>query len=189
MEQAKTLHVAVQPSSSDQSNMKRKHEEMVSPSFSSSPTGLSVNWNLADQQDRGCDFGSVDVELTVGARGIRQGKKPKSPLDYIRLESRLCRNQLRALVDETTKNTAKPTSASPLTKTCQPVDTSPQSYTAWKADLTSPRVRQIRQLVFKSRPFDGWLEGAREDEPLRLVLNAKEDVIDTALKANGKISK
>jgi len=49
-----------------------------------SPCGIALNWNNSDQK----------MELVVGARGIQQGKKPKSLKDYQKLASRLCRASL-----------------------------------------------------------------------------------------------
>lgn len=52
-----------------------------------SPAGLSINWQCTQSDDD-------DVELTVGARGMRQGKKPRVPSDVIALQSRLSRHAL-----------------------------------------------------------------------------------------------
>lgn len=74
---------------------KRKHEESeddkgkVSPHDTAtakkvSPTGVALNWNVRDDS----------VEITIGARGIRQGKKPKTDKDLLALASRLSRRGL-----------------------------------------------------------------------------------------------
>jgi hypothetical protein len=48
-----------------------------------SPCGVAFNWN----QNEG-------IEVLVGARGIKHGKKPKTPQDIQKLASRLCREKL-----------------------------------------------------------------------------------------------
>ena len=53
----------------DTASRKRKRDEIGKKEKAKlSPTGVCLNWNIHDN----------DVELTVGARGIRQGKKPKN---------------------------------------------------------------------------------------------------------------
>lgn len=47
------------------------------------PCGMAFNWN----QNEG-------IEVLVGARGIKHGKKPKTPQDIKKLASRLCREKL-----------------------------------------------------------------------------------------------
>lgn len=71
---------------------KRKREEEdgaandqnVANSTKVSPCGMSLNWNQS----------SSDLEVVIGARGIKQGKKPKSGHDYKALASRLSRSKL-----------------------------------------------------------------------------------------------
>jgi hypothetical protein len=73
------------------------------------PCGVSINWNEADSRISNEKSRStcVQVEVLVGARGIQQGKRPKSPKDYENLASRLSRSRLvqdffdqTAVVDE-----------------------------------------------------------------------------------------
>ena len=47
------------------------------------PCGMSFNWNQND-----------GLEVLVGSRGIKHGKKPKTPQDIEKLASRLCRARL-----------------------------------------------------------------------------------------------
>ena len=53
-----------------------------------SPCGFCVNWQ---RLGTGADDG---IEMVVGAKGIKQGKKPKKPEDVNKAMSRLCRWQL-----------------------------------------------------------------------------------------------
>lgn len=66
--------------SQPQAGAKRKRNNNLSPA------GLSINWQYNEQ-----------VELTVGVRGIRQGKRPRAAHDYQSLHSRLSRYALSLL--------------------------------------------------------------------------------------------
>ena len=48
------------------------------------PCGFCLNWQHGSK-----------AEVLIGARGVKQGKKPKNPQDYQKLASRLCRKELR----------------------------------------------------------------------------------------------
>ena len=61
---------------------KRQRMETNMASGTISPCGFALNWQQSDP---------TIIELLIGARGICQGKKPKSIQDYERLASRLCR--------------------------------------------------------------------------------------------------
>ena len=75
------------------SGNKRKHNQCCSEEHAKHgekiaakkvpPCGMSFNWN----QKGG-------LEVVVGSRGIKHGKKPKSPQDIEKLSSRLCRAKL-----------------------------------------------------------------------------------------------
>mmetsp|Transcript_13373 Transcript_13373/g.27709 ORF Transcript_13373/g.27709 Transcript_13373/m.27709 type:complete len:451 (-) Transcript_13373:913-2265(-) len=98
------------------------------------PTGFSINWSYVDDQ----------VEITVGARGVRQGKKPKNEADYQALESRLCRNQIRQVASSTFSHH----------------NNSP--YSEWKEKVSLPVARAVRAELFQKGPLAGWLVGGRE---------------------------
>lgn len=75
------------------SGNKRKHNECCSEEYDKlrekiaakkvPPCGMSFNWNQKE-----------GLEVVVGSRGIKHGKKPKSPQDIEKLSSRLCRAKL-----------------------------------------------------------------------------------------------
>lgn len=65
----------------EESGKKRKRGE--GPTIS--PCGFALNWQQSEP---------IQTEILVGARGIRQGKKPKSKEDYHKLASRLSRVEL-----------------------------------------------------------------------------------------------
>jgi Adenosine-deaminase (editase) domain len=156
-----------------------------------SPTGLCINWNCADDDVEK----NAGVELTVGARGTRHGKKPQTARDYSRLESRLCRNQIRLLlsnVSSSSSSSGLPTrlpssqksSSSPSPPQQQAHSTrhdgednddanaqsalssSKSCYKTWKRSRVSPSHYHIRQHIFQQGPLNGWLVGG---EPLVLT--------------------
>ena len=60
-------------------------------------TGIAINWHQSTLSSRTATPNETTVELIVGVRGLRQGKKPKCDDDAQRLQSRLCRKEWRAL--------------------------------------------------------------------------------------------
>ena len=97
---------------------KRKHDEMKLKT--SSPTGVAINWNAYDRT----------VELTVGARGTRQGKKSTA------LASRLSRHGLWQIMQ-------------PM------ISSGDSSYAACKESVT--RQHRLREIIFRKGPLAGWL--------------------------------
>jgi hypothetical protein len=98
-----------------------------------SPCGFCINWNCRDET----------TEVVVGARGVCQGKKPKSLEGYRKLASRLCRQHICRIH---------------LHKNTQPTDSRPISYREWKQMTMSPKMKQLRQAILQSHPLKGWLE-------------------------------
>ena len=115
-----------------------------------SSCGFSIAW----QQDshNGCE----STEILIGARGIRQGKKPKSNEDYTKLASRLCRRRLYELAMETTtaqkEGNDQALSNQPNTQL---------SYRQWKEQTANPTMQQFRRVVLSTGPLQGWLEPRR----------------------------
>ena len=72
------------------------------------PCGFCINWqrtcNDISKDKNGNDKkskakgneNSISIELVIGAKGIKQGKKPKKPDDVRRVMSRLCRYEMHA---------------------------------------------------------------------------------------------
>lgn len=54
-----------------------------------SPSGMCINWHQLQSTDSKSK--AKNVEVTVGATGLKRGKKPKHPQDVINSSSRLCR--------------------------------------------------------------------------------------------------
>lgn len=71
------------------------------------PCGFCINWQLTciaieekgenDKKSKAKGNNDSDfIELVIGAKGIKQGKKPKKPDDVMRVMSRLCRYEMHA---------------------------------------------------------------------------------------------
>ena len=114
----------------EMASRKRKHGGGGKPKLS--PTGVCLNWNMYDDS----------VELTVGARGIRQGKQPKTGQDILTLASRLSRQGIWKIARDV----------------CSAV-----SYAEAKSSET--RQRDWRGIIFHRGPLAGWLVGGDQDSP------------------------
>lgn len=116
---------------------RKRHDDSTRPSSGkkpalASPCGFSINWNALDKS----------VEVVVGARGIVQGKKPKSHDEYSKLASRLCRQSMM-----------EHSSSSYLTIL-------PTTYRKWKALNESGK--ELKDMVLSTGPLLGWLQSARD---------------------------
>jgi hypothetical protein len=118
---------------------KREDESTASAPPKISPCGLSINWQQMDRNQ---------VELTVGARGIRHGKKPKSCHDYHALRSRLCRGVLVEMGQE-----------SGLT-----VGSCPVTYRQWKVRHGLKVMTDVTESIVQKGPLAGWLVGGGDFE-------------------------
>jgi hypothetical protein len=132
------------------------HETKASP-----PAGFSINWHQSRSNE--------PVEVTVGARGVRQGKKPKVPGDYIQLQSRLCRNALIQLQRECSIHWSKRPGNISDPERSDVVDTDDVAlekmsggdhYQEYKNFHCDSRYRVLRQQVFQYGPLSGWLTGS-----------------------------
>lgn len=113
-----------------------------------SPAGLSINWQQSDKV----------VELTVGARGIRQGKKPKKSVDYVRLQSRLCRNAFVHLSKEASKASESSNGHCLSSLSCSSIAALEQ-YRNYKSTQGRQVLQQAKHLMFEHGPMSGWLVG------------------------------
>jgi hypothetical protein len=109
---------------------RRRRQE--SPSLFS-PTGISMNWQQSDPA----------VELVIGARGVRQGKKPKNDMDYSKLQSRLSRTAMLQLIRRRSEESA-------------------MTYHEWKRAVGCAEFYKARQSIFQSGPLAGWMVGSSE---------------------------
>jgi Adenosine-deaminase (editase) domain len=125
------------------------------------PAGISLNWHqsLGDNDVDGC------VEVTVGARGLRQGKLPKVvPNDFVQLQSRLCRMRMleweecccRAMsVSDTVAQKNRHENNDNGTNAVN----SEMEYHNYKREHRSVLEREIRARIFSQGPLAGWLIG------------------------------
>ena len=111
------------------------------PRTQKSPCGVGINWQASH----------AETEVVVGARGIQQGKKPKSDQDYVKMSSRLSRGALVQLVTKTDNNTNDNQNKN-------------ISYRAFKAQRAHPEYAEARHLVFSTRLFQGWMVGTSDFE-------------------------
>jgi hypothetical protein len=83
---ALTLTSDVKPSQENKCNqsLQRKVKK-------ESPCGMSINWYQLLNNVHDTAGAAKNVEIIVGATGLKRGKKPKQPLDVIKSSSRLCR--------------------------------------------------------------------------------------------------
>jgi tRNA-specific adenosine deaminase 1 len=105
-----------------------------------SPCGVALNWNESDGE----------IELLVGGRGIRQGKKPKFTQDYEKLASRLSRSQM--------------VPKSMATLLCPDGDSA--SYQQFKKAVACSRWSQTKTLLLskKGSPLVGWLRNVDDGD-------------------------
>ena len=128
---------------------KRKLDELKTKRTKASPGGLSINWQVGDS----------DVELTVGARGIRNGKKPKTAADYIKLQSRLCRAALLQHAHKAFSLRVDPHNVDigDTEETRLPLTL--KQYQRYKKTRACATHLAIQQLIFEQGPLAGWLIG------------------------------
>lgn len=104
-----------------------------------SPCGVSLNWQRQD---------SKSVEIVVGVRGIRQGKKPKSPEDYAILSSRLSRKSLCHYASR-----------------LFPADNK-IGYQQFKREICDTDRKSLKEIIFEGGPLAGWLREKSDFERL-----------------------
>lgn len=96
------------------------------------PTGLSLNWHQSYMTSRHMNerVKKETMEITVGATGLKRGKKARTPKDVVDSASQLCRfSFIRRFISVTSSSSDKET----LTKSDSPGDTdSPCSYMQYK---------------------------------------------------------
>ena len=150
---------------SNQMDRKRKHDELSSaPSPRGnddstprkkkiSPCGVSMNWQQpAFSQSE--PSSNTYVELVVGARGICQGKKPKSSNDFKKLASRLSRTKLAEQQLEIFQLQLQSNTDSIS------IPQHPSTYQELKERCCSDEYAKLKALVLtesQTSPLNGWL--------------------------------
>lgn len=128
------------------SGRKRKRHET---STKLSACGISLNWHCLDPDG---------VELIVGARGTRQGKKPKSNQDYFRLASRLCRREFLYLAQKYYEQSPGNTNASESNAT------TPKTYQEVKRTISGPYWCECKDKILTNGILSGWLRSGEEGD-------------------------
>jgi Adenosine-deaminase (editase) domain len=123
-----------------------------------SPCGFALNWNASMGHD-------ALPEVLVGARGVRQGKVPRSDAEHRALSSQLCRANLAAL---TRRALAESRSITPVrVKDDEEAESaSPMRYQAFKRALAPPGYARLRNQLFhaEASPLAGWLVDEHEGD-------------------------
>jgi hypothetical protein len=142
------------------SGQKRKHNpvgvvdessnKQLDKSKATSPCGVALNWNQIDNE----------IEVLVGARGICQGKKPKSLDDYLKLASRLSQATMVSNI-----------SADLITKSFQQqedisTESAKRTYQHLKKSNCFPEwsIIKTRLLTLEGSPLRGWLRSSDDFE-------------------------
>jgi hypothetical protein len=141
-----------------------------------SPCGFCLNWNVVAASGAGDgdhvddDDDGASPEVLVGARGIRQGKVPKTDTQYRALRSRLSRASLarsfRVTMEATTgarSILSPPGAAAPPQGPPVP---GPRSYRELKRAAAPPGYWMVRDELFRGpeSPLSGWLAGGGDDD-------------------------
>jgi hypothetical protein len=102
--------------------------------------GLCANWQCGRD---------ATVEIVVGARGLRQGRKPKTECDFVNLASRLSRHALARHAAMLHRAAAGMRSA----------DKSIDEYSEHKRHQATAAYSSVRDFVLSRGPLAGWLVG------------------------------
>lgn len=119
---------------------KRKRDEGIT---ALSPCGISLNWQCCN---------ATLTEMVVGARGLRQGKKPKSDRDYQDLASRLSRREVSRLAMPAINGARETDDSSSL----------PGTYQQLKRNTANPDWLQFKATILTTGVLAGWLRNGDE---------------------------
>jgi hypothetical protein len=133
-----------------------------------SPCGVCLNWQeeSIDIPSRNHDKNNRSVEVIVGAKGILQGKHPKTLQDVQRLTSRLSRKVLRENILEALDALSK-SNLKLISGVSIPKDYASLSYQQLKQNFSFKEARDFRQQVLLNKdggPLGGWITTAQEGD-------------------------
>jgi len=134
-----------------------------------SPIGISINWQTTCQPNSN---GTVDVEQTVGAKGIKQGKKPKRIGDVLKCSSRLSRHQLfqdaLSCIHSLNRKRIilKNLNQSTLKEFLLEQDVGTVNYQKAKLLLSESDVRKVKAAILKElpSPLAGWVSNSDDHD-------------------------
>jgi Adenosine-deaminase (editase) domain len=119
-----------------------------------SPCGFSINWQSISE--------SHQLEVTIGARGIRQGKKPKSAQDVEALQSRLSRSSMVKLAGDAARLAYQKHSHGDEQDIPGGASTASITYQSLKRQFSLPEIQRVRSIIFSNGPLAGWIESAHD---------------------------
>jgi hypothetical protein len=149
-----------------------------------SPCGFALNWQQSESRSSSSccctttsntsTSSSTPTEILVGARGIRQGKKPKSLEDYQKLASRLSRSELlqrqqqlqhvllvssKGDDDDDEQQQQQPYYLDIAAAVATAATQTQTTYQEFKSHYCSKKWRELKSnIIFKGRgPLVGWL--------------------------------
>ena len=89
------LPLEVNPSQDDKTNIQQTNTChtpcKIQRAKKDSPSGMSINWHRQQLHNTDANMKKNETEITIGATGLKRGKKPKREEDVIKSASRLCR--------------------------------------------------------------------------------------------------
>jgi hypothetical protein len=151
------------PGRSTASTRKRKRSE--TPIKKLSPCGISLNWQCLDPNG---------TELIVGARGLCQGKKPKSNQDYSKLASRLSRREFVRLAQM--HYDILPSGNKCGSERDVPSIGVPETYQEVKRVVSSQDWDKWKASILRSGILAGWLRNSEDGDFLLRETKNKSDV-------------
>ncbi len=117
----------------------RKRKRDDDNSIGLSPCGISLLWQCCD---------ASLIELIVGARGIRQGKKPKSDLHFMELASCVSRRAMVGLAQQQYKDQLSKGETT--------------TYQQFKCRVANPEWQKCKADILKTETLAGWLKNSDE---------------------------
>lgn len=122
----------------DPNNNKRVKKESV--------CGMSINWHLSVQQ-------AAKAEVTIGATGLKRGKKPKSPTDVVNNSSRLSRYQFALRCKK----------CNSLSSEAGGHYSDAASYREYKQATANHLLTKVATLTSGEGPLAGWVRSGSQD--------------------------
>lgn len=112
--------------------------------------GTSINWHQASVQH------AANAEVTIGATGLKRGKKPKCPADVVKTISRLSRYQFALRCNKC---------CSLLLKTeADDHSSDAASYRKFKQKTSNSSLTRVAALALSGGPLAGWVRSGSQDD-------------------------
>lgn len=134
------------------------------------PIGISINWQICDEKE---SIGSHrNVELTVGARGVKQGKKLKKSEDLRKNISNLCRwslfqDSLKVMYKMRDKDiSVDKISLQHCTEFITIHQSGKSSYQLAKNLLSDKRLKLVKEIILSNpaSPLSLWVSSSKDND-------------------------